>query len=177
MLRPPQLQDERAFLASVAASRRLHASWVRPPGSSTAYRVYVRRYAAAAARTPDGPRQIGFLASERAGGALVGAFNLSEIIRGNFRNAYLGYCGYAGYARQGLMTEALTLVLREAFAVEKLHRVEANIQPANRPSIALAQRLGFELEGMSPRYLKIGGRWRDHERYALRAETWRALRP
>ena len=62
------------------------------------------------------------------------------------------------------MTEALTLVLREAFGTQKLHRLEANIQPGNAPSIALVKRLGFELEGMSPRYLKIGGRWRDHER-------------
>jgi [ribosomal protein S5]-alanine N-acetyltransferase len=67
-------------------------------------------------------------------------------------------------------------VLREAFLTLRLHRVEANIQPGNAASIALVQRLGFELEGMSPRYLKIGGRWRDHERYALRVETWRARR-
>jgi ribosomal-protein-alanine N-acetyltransferase len=74
------------------------------------------------------------------------------------------------------MTESLALVLREAFITLRLHRVEANIQPANTASIALVRRLGFELEGMSPRYLKIGGRWRDHERYALRVETWRARR-
>ena len=74
------------------------------------------------------------------------------------------------------MTEALQLVLREAFTKLGLHRLEANIQPGNTASIALAKRCGFELEGFSPRYLKVGGRWRDHERWAIRAETWRALR-
>ena len=74
------------------------------------------------------------------------------------------------------MTEAVQLVLREAFVTLKLHRLEANIQPGNEPSRALAQRCGFELEGFSPRYLKVGGRWRDHERWALHAETWRNSR-
>ena len=41
---------------------------------------------------------------------------------------------------------------------------------------ALKKELHWALEGVSPRYLKIGGRWRDHERYALRAEAWRASR-
>jgi len=74
------------------------------------------------------------------------------------------------------MSEAMQLVLREAFVTLKLHRIEANIQPGNAPSIALARRNGFELEGFSPRYLKINGRWRDHERWAIDAERWRAQR-
>jgi ribosomal-protein-alanine N-acetyltransferase len=71
------------------------------------------------------------------------------------------------------MTEALTLTLRIAFRRLRLHRVEANIQPGNRASIALVRRAGFRREGLSPRYLKIGGRWRDHERWALTVEDWR----
>ena len=71
------------------------------------------------------------------------------------------------------MTEALQLTLRHAFVKLKLHRLEANIQPENTPSIALVKRAGFVKEGYSRRYLKISGRWRDHERWAILVEDWR----
>jgi ribosomal-protein-alanine N-acetyltransferase len=64
----------------------------------------------------------------------------------------------------------MQLALRFAFTELKLHRVEANIQPANKRSLNLAKAAGFRREGFSPRYLKIGGRWRDHERWAILAE-------
>ena len=75
------------------------------------------------------------------------------------------------------MTDALPLVLDHAFGALGLHRVEANIMPTNRPSLALVRRAGFRREGLSPRYLKIAGRWRDHERWALLAEDWQRARP
>jgi ribosomal-protein-alanine N-acetyltransferase len=71
------------------------------------------------------------------------------------------------------MTEGLTLALRWVFGSLHLHRLEANIQPGNEASRALVQRLGYRCEGLSPRYLKIAGRWRDHERWALTVEDWR----
>jgi len=72
------------------------------------------------------------------------------------------------------MSEALQLVLRYAFRDLGLHRLEANIQPGNVASVALVQRAGFSLEGYSRRYLKIGGQWRDHERWAIIAEDYKA---
>ena len=74
------------------------------------------------------------------------------------------------------MRDGLELVLRHAFLELALHRLEANIQPGNAASIALARGAGFQREGFSPRYLKIGGRWRDHERWAMLAEEWRERR-
>jgi ribosomal-protein-alanine N-acetyltransferase len=71
------------------------------------------------------------------------------------------------------MLEGVGLVLSRAFGPLRLHRVEANVQPGNERSKALVRRLGFTKEGYSERYLKIGGRWRDHERWAILAENWR----
>ena len=130
------------------------------------YRAYVAR--------GDDPRREQRIVCRLEDGALVGFANVSEIVRGSLSSAFLGYGGIAEFAGRGYMTEGLRLVLREAFTELRLHRLEANIQPGNTASIALARRVGFVREGFSERYLKVGGRWRDHERWAIRAEQWRA---
>jgi ribosomal-protein-alanine N-acetyltransferase len=103
-------------------------------------------------------------------GAICGVVTLSEIVFGAFRSAYVGYHGIEGFMRRGLMTAAVGQAVAFAFDELGLHRVEANIQPGNAASIALVRRLGFRLEGFSPRYLKINGAWRDHERWAKLAD-------
>jgi ribosomal-protein-alanine N-acetyltransferase len=165
VVRTPTLADEEEFIARMRASRSLHRPWIYMPETREKYAAYVAR--------AEDPRVEPFIACRLEDGAIVGFLNISEIVRGGFKSAFLGYGGVAGFAGQGYMTEALQLVLREAFTRIGLHRLEANIQPGNTPSIALAKRCGFELEGFSPRYLKVGGRWRDHERWAIRAESWR----
>jgi ribosomal-protein-alanine N-acetyltransferase len=147
------------------ASRALHRPWMASPETMDAWEQQMRR-----AEADDHEF---LLACLRDGGAIVGSFDLSQIFRGGFQNAYLGFRAGAPYAGQGLMTEGLRLTLRHAFTALRLHRVEANVQPGNARSKALVQRCGFRLEGFSPRYLKIGGRWRDHERYAITVEDWR----
>jgi ribosomal-protein-alanine N-acetyltransferase len=169
VLRTPTLDDQDEFIACMRASRSLLRPWItNMPETPERYADYVAR--------ADDPRAAPFFACRKKDAAIVGFLNISEIVRGPFKSAFLGYGAVAGFAGQGYMTEALRLVLREAFTRIGLHRLEANIQPGNMASIALAKRCGFELEGFSPRYLKVGGRWRDHERWAIRVETWRALR-
>jgi ribosomal-protein-alanine N-acetyltransferase len=175
-LRHPRAADERAFLAAAAASRRLHGSWVRPPDASETFRSYVQRYGRAGARDRDTARQVGYVLCERATGALVGVFNVSEIIRGALLSAFLGYYAFEGMHGRGYMREGLGLVLDEAFGPLGLHRLEVNVQPANARSIALVEALRFTREGFSRRYVKIAGRWRDHVRFAMLAEDWRLIR-
>jgi ribosomal-protein-alanine N-acetyltransferase len=103
---------------------------------------------------------------------IIGVCNLSQIFLGNLKSAFLGYWIGAKFAGQGYMTEALGLVLSYAFEDLRLHRIEANVQPDNLNSKALVARLGFRLEGFSPRYLKVAGRWKDHERWAICCEEW-----
>jgi ribosomal-protein-alanine N-acetyltransferase len=165
VLRPPTASDQDEFIARMRASRRAHRPWIYMPETPERYAAYLSRV--------DDPRAALFLACRTGDGAIVGFLNISEIVRGSLKSGFLGYGGVAEFAGQGYMTEAMQLLLREAFTRLGLHRLEANIQPGNTPSIALAKRSGFELEGFSPRYLKVGGRWRDHERWAIRAETWR----
>jgi ribosomal-protein-alanine N-acetyltransferase len=168
VLRTPTPADQDEFIARMRASRGLHRPWIYMPETPEKYAAYVAR--------AEDPRSAPFLACRTEDGAIVGFLNISEIVHGGFKSAFLGYGGVAEFAGQGYMTEAMRLLLREAFTRLGLHRLEANIQPGNRASIALARRCGFELEGFSPRYLKVGGRWRDHERWAIRAETWRTNR-
>lgn len=113
----------------------------------------------------------GFLVLLRHSGEIVGVVNLGNIIRGPLQGAYVGYYAFAPHAGKGLMREGMQLVLKHAFQKLRLHRLEANIQPENRASIRLARSCGFVREGFSRRYLKVNGRWRDHERWAILAEN------
>lgn len=165
-LRTPRPEDREAFLAAVRQSRRLHRPWTYPPDTGEGFDALVRR--------AEIPTERVYLICRQEDGALVGVGNLSQIFFGDFRSAYLGYFGFAPYDGLGYMAEGVALVLHAAFDDMGLHRVEANVQPDNVRSIALLERLGFRREGYSPRYLKIGGRWRDHVRYAILAEELRA---
>ena len=89
---------------------------------------------------------------------------------GAFHGAYLGYYGMVWCAGRGLMTEAVGLAVRHTLRYARPAPRGANIQPGNARSIALVRRLGFTLEGFSPRYLRIGGEWRDHDRWARLAD-------
>ncbi|HUC60119.1 MAG TPA: GNAT family N-acetyltransferase [Streptosporangiaceae bacterium] len=161
----PSEDDAEEFIGAVRESRSLHHPWIDAPGTTERFAAYLER-----AATAD---HASYLIRHRACGRLVGYANISNIVRGTFQSGYLGYAAFASHAGRGLMTHGLRAVIESGFGDLRLHRLEANIQPANNPSISLVRRLGFEKEGFSPKYLFIDGDWRDHERWALRVESWR----
>jgi ribosomal-protein-alanine N-acetyltransferase len=175
-LREPRASDASEFLAAAKASRMLHGAWVQAPSTPSLYLAFVRRCDRLAADGGMSAKHVGLLVCRCDNDAIVGVFNIGEIVRGLLNSAYLGYYAFAPHAGEGFMSEGLELVLHVAFRVLRLHRVEANVQPANRRSLALVWRAGFVLEGYSRRYVRVAGRWRDHIRMALLVEDWHARR-
>jgi ribosomal-protein-alanine N-acetyltransferase len=164
-LAPPARADAAEFVAAVHASRALHRPWIYPPDDAVAFADYLARLRC--------PSHHGFLVRLLETGGLVGVVNLNNVVRGVLQSASMAFYVFKPYQRQGLMTEAVGRALTHGFTSLGLHRIEANVQPDNGPSLALVRGLGFVKEGYSRRYLKIRGRWRDHERWALLAEDWR----
>ncbi|MEU5737665.1 GNAT family protein [Streptomyces tendae] len=169
--------DGAEFTARARQSKDLHHPWLFPPDSAQAYEAY-------AGRLIEDPTKAGFLVCEKGaqaadgapgpvpdGGSIAGFVNINNIVEGGFRSGALGYGAFAHAAGRGLMREGLGLVVRHAFGPMRLHRLEINVQPGNVASIALARACGFHLEGFSPRMLYIDGAWRDHQRWAITAET------
>lgn len=165
-LLPPTREAQDDFVAMTTASRAFHEPWVYPATDERRFRAYLERLERGGA--------FGFLVYRNEDVSLAGVINVNDVVMGGFRCGSLGYYGAAMFAGRGYMTEGLALVLDHAFTALELHRLEANVQPGNANSLALIKRLGFRKEGFSPAFLKIGGVWRDHERWAILAEEWLA---
>lgn len=164
-IEPIQAQHETAFIEAARRSAHHHRPWISPPQTAAGFRQHLARYQTT--------HQASYVAIANRDDSLIGCVHLNEIVHGALESAYLAYFVFVPYQGRGWMPAILTRVIDIAFDQHGLHRVEANVQPGNLRSKALVERLGFRLEGFSPRYLKIGGHWRDHERYALTIEDWR----
>ena len=137
----------------------------------------------------DAHRTFLVVAREReASHGIVGKINVTNVVRGRFASATLGYDAYDPYVGKGLFAEGLRLVVSLALRPAAdggmgLHRVEANVQPGNVRSARVLRSLGFRHEGETPQMLYLAARgadadgreaWRDHERYAVTADEWPA---
>ena len=162
-LRELTFEDKPAFLKTMLNSKSFHHPWVTPPLTSQEFDEYWQQFQQS--------NQKSYVACEESG-TIVGVFHVSEIVRGAFQNAFLGFYGIKEYGGKGHMSAALKLVLKKVFEELALHRLEANIQPENTRSIQLVKKNGFRYEGFSPRYLKITGEWRGHEHWAITSEDY-----
>ena len=97
-----------------------------------------------------------------ADGHVVGAINLSNVVRGAFQSCNVGYWVAQEHNGQGHATSALSLVCERAFGELGLHRVEAGTLLHNVASQRVIEKNGFTRIGIAPRYLQIAGEWADH---------------
>ncbi len=165
-LERPSARRQREYLKAGLRSRALHRGYVVLASTPSEYYSYLR-----ATRRDN---QESYFVIDALSNELAGVININEIIRQAELSGRLGYYAFVPHAGKGLIREGLERVLELAFDELGLHRLEANIQPGNGRSIALVQGFGFRCEGKARGFLKIGNRWRDHERWALLKEDWRA---
>lgn len=108
-------------------------------------------------------------------GALLGTCTLYKIHTSN-RRAEVGYGLGPAHWGQGYAREALGALLDWGFGPLGLHRVEADIDPANAASAAVLTRLGFQLEGRLRERWIVDGVVSDSAMYGLLAREWSAQR-
>ena len=168
-LRRVEKRDRAEFLELMRASKELHHPWISPPLTERAFAHYHSR-----TRRDD---HEGLLVCKRDDERIAGVININNVVRGSFLSASLGYYVGAPYVGQGFMRSGLMLVVDFAFTSLGLHRLEANIQPANLRSLKLVAECGFTREGSSMDFLFIEGRWRDHERWAITDTRDTLLKP
>jgi ribosomal-protein-alanine N-acetyltransferase len=165
VLEQPSARRERDYLDAAHRSRDLHRGLVTVARTPAEYGVLLQR--------AQQSRQEAFFIVLEATNELVGVVNLSEIDYGRDRIASLGYYAFTPHAGRGLMREGIAIAIHLAFDELGLERLDASVQPSNTRSIALLRSLGFKNANRSS-YLKIGARWRAHERWGLDEAEWRS---
>ena len=154
-----QPKHEKEYLRSINASLKALTPWLEVVNTRKAFAQLIKDIS--------GPQDKAYLVRRFKDDALIGAIEIRDIFMGHFKCGYLIYYAFDGFRGEGYMKEALSIIIEKAFKKFKLHRLEANIQPSNKSSIQLAKSVGLMYEGYSPKFLKINGDWRDHERWAL----------
>ena len=172
LLRYAREDDGEAFIEMLSRSREHLAPWMprtaggTEPGFASRFKRLLRP------ECDDGTR-LRLLACARDDGRMVGVVSLGGIAPWPSLDCHTGYWLAAGEPGKGLMRDAVAALVDHAFEERCLHRVAANILPANRRSLALVRALGFTREGVLRGLIEIDGAWRDHECWAVLSTEWR----
>ncbi len=92
------------------------------------------------------------------------------------RRTELGFSLRRASWGKGFAGEAARLGIEFAFEQLDLRRVEADVDPRNRASVRLLERLGFAREGLLRERWEVGGQLQDSLLLGLLRREWRAAR-
>lgn len=97
-----------------------------------------------------------------ADGVVAGRLNINGIVRGAFQSGVVGY--WVGQDHNGAGLASAAVAEAAAWATRLgLHRLQAETLVHNARSRRVLEKNGFVQYGLAPEYLKIGGRWQDHQ--------------
>jgi ribosomal-protein-alanine N-acetyltransferase len=106
---------------------------------------------------------------------IIGIVGVSNIVRGAFHAAYLGYNLAEAHQSKGYMTEALRVIIEFCFSALNIHRLMANYRPENTASERVLEKLNFVREGIAKDYLMVNGQWADHVLTSLTNIHWQPI--
>jgi ribosomal-protein-alanine N-acetyltransferase len=176
-LRMPREADEANFVEMILSSAEEWAPWTPHVDAALTPAARFHGEVERARRGAEAGTHVRLVGAVE--GQIVALFALNDIVRGVFQNAHAAWQVSARHMGLGLGTEGVRELLAIAFDVDPtglaLHRVQANIMPANEASLRIARKVGFRREGIAARYLLIAGRWEDHVMHAVTREEWQGV--
>lgn len=92
------------------------------------------------------------------------------------KQAEIGYVFHPDFGGRGYASEAVAALIQTGFESFAFHRIFARLDPDNRGSVGIVERLGFRREAHLLQNDLIDGEWRDEFIYALLANEWQARR-
>ncbi len=175
-LRAPRSSDYQAWSELRRASREfLRPFEPRWTESDLSLRVYASRLRRSREEARAGTDYSFFVFIRKEGAEqLAGGVTLSNVRRRAAQFVNLGYWMGQPYAGQGLMTEAVGVIVPYCFETLGLHRIHAAFLPGNTASRRVLEKNGFREEGFAENYLQIDGKWADHVLFGLTRERYEA---
>lgn len=98
---------------------------------------------------------------------VIGTVSCGSITSEPFNCGTIGYKFDEDYWHRGYAREAIACTMDEVFKELHLHRLIANVMDTNEPSIKLLENMGFRLEGLCEKNIKVNGVWQNHRLYAM----------
>jgi [ribosomal protein S5]-alanine N-acetyltransferase len=159
LLRPVRPQDDLAAMHAIMCQPRAMAYWSTPPHDDE---ETTAEWLANMAQIPQLEGEDFIVELE---GRVVGK-------AGFYRFPDLGYLFDPAVWGRGLAREAVGAVVARGFAVHHLPRVHADVDPRNKASMRLLERLGFAETHRAARTWLVGEEWCDSVYFALAREQW-----
>jgi RimJ/RimL family protein N-acetyltransferase len=156
-----------AYRSDPAAAR--YQTWNAPASLDSAL-TSVRGFAS---MDPVQPGRFRYAVESKTGHQLIG--DVSVDLNSNMMQAEIGFTVARPFQRQGFGSEAVRAVVCDLLERRGLHRVSAQCDARNTASWKLLECVGFQLEGLRPRFMWLKEEWIDVALFGLLAEHFSVM--